>query len=144
MKARAETGHRILLSTNDELSSLNIDLQIFDLDPAQMTKKPLAAGFGVFVYREPLPRLATHIGGWFCLGRESYAELWGQVREGGYSDCQMTLDLEPVEFNGAEWIWDVARNLALFITCVSIEFTRKPVYESSTKEKLGRWSLFTR
>jgi hypothetical protein len=144
MQARVEAGHRILLSSNDELSSLNIDLQIVDLDPAQMTTKPLTTGFGVFVYRDALRGLATHIGGWFCLDRESYAELWDQVREGGYSDCRMTLNLEPAKFDGAEWIWDVGRNLALFITWVSIEFTRKPVSESSTKEKLGWWSLFTR
>ena len=143
LKARAEAGHRMLLSSNDELCNLNVDLSIFDLDPATVNEKPLKAGFGLFVYREAVAGLAAHIGGWFCLERDSHAELWDQVRQGGYSDCWMNLDVEPVEFNGHEWEWDVAKNLGLFITSVSIDFTRKAVSESRTKEKPGRWSLFT-
>lgn len=138
VKARAEAGHRMLLSSNDELCNLDIDLSIFDRDPIDVNGKPLKTGFGLFIYREALSALATHIAGWFCLDRQS-SELWDQVREGGYSDCRMELDVEPVKFNGQEWEWDVAENLGLFITSVSIDFTRKPV-----SEKPRPWGLFAR
>jgi hypothetical protein len=127
LRARAEPGQRILLSSNEELSDLNIDLLIFDLDPSRISKEPLEKGFGLFIYREPAHALATQIDGWCCLEPESYAELWNQVREGGYTDCRMELAVEPVELNDDEWEWDVIGNFALFITSVSINFTRKPV-----------------
>ena len=139
LKARVEPGHRLLLSNTEELSNLNVDLMIFGLDPSQVNKKPLKTGFGLFIYRESVVALETHISGWFCLEPESYAELWNQVREGGYSDCRMELDIEPVGFNGVDWEWDVVGNFGLFITSVSIDFTRKPVSENRTKKKLGRW-----
>jgi hypothetical protein len=139
LKARVEPDHRLLLSSKEELSNLNVDLLIFGLDPSQVNKEPLKAGFGLFNYRESVAALATHIGGWFCLEPESYAELWNQVREGGYSDCRMELVVEPVEFIGVEWEWDVVGNFGLFITSVSIDFTRKSVFENRTKKKLGLW-----
>ena len=51
----------------------------------------------------------------------------------------MELDIEPVGFNGVEWEWDVVGNFGLFITSVSIDFTRKPDSGNGTKKKLGRW-----
>jgi hypothetical protein len=138
LKARAEPGH-LLLSNNEELSNLDIDLQIFDLDPGQVNGKPLETGFGRFIYRKPVGALGTHIDGWFCLEPESFSELWNQVREGGYSDCRMGLDVEPVAFNGVEWEWDVIGNFGLFITSASIDFTRKTDFENRSKEKFGRW-----
>jgi hypothetical protein len=139
LQARIEPGHQLLLSSNEALSNLNVDLLIFGLDPSLVNKKPLKAGFGLFIHRKSVGPLATHIGGWFCLEPESYAELWNQVREGGYSDCRMQLDVGPVGFNGVEWEWDVVSDFGLFITSVSIDFTRKPVSENGTKKKLSRW-----
>ena len=52
LKARVETGHRLLLSSNEELCSLDVDLSMFDLDPSQVNEKPLKTGFGLFIYRE--------------------------------------------------------------------------------------------
>jgi hypothetical protein len=66
-------------------------------------------------------------GGWFCLKPPDFAEIWEQIRNGGYSDCDVTLWVGPVTSSkGPDWLWQLSDNTrvnALFIEAADISFT---------------------
>jgi hypothetical protein len=78
--------------------------------------------------------------GWFCLKEpEWFTAVWDQVRDGNYSECNITLSIGPVESEGYEtWIWTT--NHPLSIDSVAIQFNRK----TPSNQAKPRRSLFDR
>ena len=62
------------------------------------------------------------IHGWFFMYPNAYAELWEQVRGGGYSSCIFSLEVGPVEGEEGEEVW---KNNPLSILSASISFARR-------------------
>jgi hypothetical protein len=39
---------------------------------------------------------AASIGGWFCIKPYDFNELWNQIRQGGYAECWISLEVGPL------------------------------------------------
>jgi len=148
VNAKLEPEQDLILSTGGSLYGLNFNVLILDSNPAEITKKPLERGFGLLIH---YPRQGAHaefeaqdafIGGWFCIEPKMYGELWKQIRQGDYAECNMSLEAGPFGSNGPEWVWEVDKQRALFITGYTIDFTRKVPMEPTVEEKPKRRSLF--
>jgi hypothetical protein len=135
------------LSNERKLRDLSVNLSISDDLPPVSLERGIGR-FSFYADREPVDpwgkRFYACVGGWFCLKPESYADLWEQVREGGYSDCPIDIQVAPVG-GGLETLWDVEVHPSLFIMGVSVQFTRKVFEEKKAVEDAApRWSLFAR
>ena len=95
-KARIEPGHKLILTSGEDISALNFELHIFDDEPAKINKESLEHGFGLLDYFRPLDgdvefdSQPAFIGGWFCISPDSYKELWDQIRQGRI--CRLLYD----------------------------------------------------
>jgi hypothetical protein len=76
------------------------------------------------------------IHGWFFMNPNAYAELWEQVRGGGYSSCIFSLEVGPVEGAKGEEVW---RNNALSILSASISFARRRRGGTGQQSARERW-----
>jgi hypothetical protein len=101
------------------IDSFCVQLSLLDSEPVLSNGRRLEHGIGVFAWCE------EYFGGWLALRPESFNELWEQVRTGGYSDCQVTLTIGPVEADHGGSLWRVSENKALYILGYEIDFTRR-------------------
>ena len=76
------------------------------------------------------------IHGWFFMNPNAYAELWEQVRGGGYSSCIFSLEVGPVEGEEGEEVW---KNNPLSILSASISFARRRRGGTGQQSARGRW-----
>jgi hypothetical protein len=142
----------VVLSNERRLHHLSVNLSIIGGPPTRGDGKPLERGIGVFSFHDDIERrnpwdkpFYACVSGWFCLKPDSYADLWEQVRDGGYSDCLIDIRVAPVGSKGFETLWDVEAHRHLFILGVSVRFTRKVFEEKKAVEEAApRWSLFAR
>jgi hypothetical protein len=78
--------------------------------------------------------------GCFYLQKEWFTAVWDQVRDGGYSDCRIGVNAEPVELRGSRpvVIWN-SKDI-LFIDSLELQFHRKTakVRTSLFGRRLGR------
>jgi hypothetical protein len=74
--------------------------------------------------------------GWFFMNPTAYAELWEQVRGGGYSNCIFSLGVGPVKGEEGEEIW---KNNPLSILSASISFARRRRGSIGQQSPLKRW-----
>lgn len=112
-----------------DLASLPADISI-----VRGEYKPDASierGIGVLAfYQETPPRddlggSPAFLGGWFWLPEASYDEIWIQVREYRYTNCELELEVGPVDFQSSPGIiWDVRKRNVLNIMRASISFVR--------------------
>ncbi len=85
------------------------------------------------------------VGGWFCLKPDLHADLWAQVRDGGYAVCMIVINVAPLGHKGPESLWDIEIHRSLFILGVSVKLTRKVFEEKKVVEEAApRWGLFAR
>jgi hypothetical protein len=147
VNARIEPSD-LTLSSNQQLHTLGVNLQLFDLERTKKHRQALVHGFGTFTYYDqaeasPDDNGQPFIGGWLALKKENYTEVWDQIRAGGYSDCRMTVEVSPVECRPPQWIWNVAKTPSLFITSVSVSFTRR-IGQEKVEERIRRRSFWRR
>jgi hypothetical protein len=150
VNCKLERDHEFVLSNKRNLHDLSVNLSILDGPPTRGNGEPLERGIGLLSFfdrreqRDDIDGNDAFVGGWFCLKPDLYADLWEQVREGGYSDCLIDLDVAPVAGKGFGWVWDVEAYRSLFILSASVKFTRKAFEEKAVEEAAPRWSLFAR
>jgi len=77
------------------------------------------------------------IHGWFFMNPNAYAELWEQVRGGGYSSCIFSLEVGPVEGAKGEEVW--RNNAPLSILSASISFARRRRDGTGQQSGRKRW-----
>jgi hypothetical protein len=137
VKCKVE-GDYVELSNQRRLHDLSVNLSINDDPPSASLER----GIGRFSFRDDIaPRdpwakpFYACVGGWFCLKPDSYADVWEQVRDGGYSDCLIDISVAPVGNKGLESLWDVKLHPSLFIVEVSVQFTRKVFEEKKAVEE---------
>lgn len=120
-----EQGSELALSDGAILEQLPVELSLFEMSRMQdrLAKLPKGA-IGEFGYYADPPGDAF-ISGWLGLNAQSHSDVWHQVLLGGYTDCWITLEVEPVESKEGIWHWDLKTNPHLSITTVSIEFKRE-------------------
>ena len=70
--------------------------------------------------------------GWFYLKSNNYTALWDQVRDGGYVDCVISLQ---VDSGKDDETWD---GKALSIGTVSVTFARKPILDPNADQRVSR------
>ena len=144
VNSKIEAATEINLSSGENLSEFNFNLLIFDDEPSKINNKPLERGFGLLVYypsqaaRDAYGAQDAFVGGWFCIRPKNYDELWNQIRQGGYADCWISLEVGPVVSRDYDWLWDVAKQRALFITTFTIDFKRLAAAEKQVDERRVR------
>jgi hypothetical protein len=128
---KIEPGSELELSNMVRLASLPAQLQIFEATRMRdrLAKLPSGAlGELSFHEAEPVradfPASEACLAGWFVLNPQSLQDVWDQVRQGGYSDCNISVDIGPVESPKVGWLWDVRKTPRLVIDTVSITFKR--------------------
>ena len=120
---RADSNANLRLSTGEHIKDITISLEFDDREPSNADGNPVDGPIGRLLYRD-----GANIGGWVSLRREDFSEIWEQVRQGGYAECFIDVDIKPVKFLGeAGWEWDVRNNQGIYITEASIKFVRKPL-----------------
>ena len=128
----------LLLSDGTRVQGLNVTLSISNTSqPIRGDEIPLERGIGLLSHRTVYAR--NTIGGWFCLRPPDFAEAWEQIRNGGYSECDIALEIGPVVSNGPDWLWETSNDEVLFIDAARIDFTRKPAAAVSEEPKRSKW-----
>jgi hypothetical protein len=123
-------GSDLRLSNKMRLEELPVEILIFETTRMQdaLAKLPQGA-LGSFSFydatpEDDYPSMDAFLSGWFVLNVQSLQDAWDQVRQGGYSECTISLHIGPIESAGGEWLWDVAKSPHLVIDTVSISFRR--------------------
>ena len=101
----------------------------------------LEHGIGFLLHH---PKHDGTFGGWFCLKPPDFIEVWEQIRNGGYSDCDVTLWVGPVTSEGPDWLWQLSDNTrtnALFIEAADVSFIRTAAARPEVRPKptRSRW-----
>jgi hypothetical protein len=120
----------------DAARELPVEIQIFETArmQSQLAKLPQGA-LGSFTFRDATPpAIDAFLSGWFVLHAQSFEDAWNQVRQGGYSECTIMLNIGPIE-SAVGWLWDVGQSPHLVIDTIAISFTRPPPTLGETTEK---------
>ena len=100
----------LVISDGTRVQGQEVTLSISDTsNPIRGDGTPLEHGIGFLLHH------STHntIGGWFCLRPSDFAEAWEQMRNGGYSKCDIELEIGPVVSKGPDWLWQTSNDRAL-------------------------------
>ena len=119
----------LVLSNGVRVQGEKLSLSLYGAEEARRGDGTLLEhGIGFLV---PYPKQHYTFGGWFCLKPPDFVEVWEQIRNGGYSDCEVTLWVGPVIHKKQDWLWQLsdnsARANALFIEAAEIHFTHTTV-----------------
>jgi hypothetical protein len=113
----------------DVLLNDKIDLRDFQSIPLGILDRESKADERLRLSKEALGGIwyiadGNFLHGWFRLKEpEWFTAVWDQVRDGNYSECDITLSVGPVEL-ARTWIWNTDHPLS--IDSVAIQFKRKP------------------
>jgi hypothetical protein len=123
------------LSNGKLFQDIRIYLEVDDRPPSNADGSPLTDAIGRLHFQEEI-NAAT---GWISLRPQDLSDVWEQVRQGGYSECLITIYVQPVKHRHPGWEWDVVANQGIYITNASIEFVRIPPKEGTEppKQKQG-------
>jgi hypothetical protein len=139
-KCRPATKCNLLLDGKVDVRNFaTIPLGIIDgqltaeeLEESRLSKESL----GGFFYVDN-----NDLHGWFFLKKpDSYTAVWDQIRDGGYSECSITLGVSPVQYRSDDLIWNVDQPLS--IKNVSLQFKRKTNVNKPTDQAAARTGLF--
>lgn len=127
-----EGGSDLRLNNGLKLEALRAHLSIFETAQMQeqLAKMPEGA-LGAFSFRKgseadiDSPAIDPFLGGWIVLNAQSLQDTWDQVLHGGYTDCEIQINVGPLEASGGGWRWDVKGTPALDIDSVSVSFSRE-------------------
>jgi hypothetical protein len=112
----------LVLSDGTRVQGLEVTLSISNTSkPIRGDGTPLEHGIGLLSHHST----QNTIGGWFCLRPSDFAEAWEQIRNGGYSECDIEMEIGPVVGKGPDWLWQTSNNRALFIEAARIDFTKQ-------------------
>src|SRR5262245_6922684 len=77
---------------------------------------------------------------WVSSKSDDFAEVWEQVRQGGYSDCFIEIAVRLVEFLGNDigWQWDVTNYQTIQVTAIMVQFVRTPARKKLEQVKQRR------
>jgi hypothetical protein len=145
-----QRGSGLRLSNRMRLVDLSVHILIFETTRMQdeLTKLPKEAlGSLHFQDARPaddIPAMDPFLHGWFVLNARSFEDAWDQVRECGYTECTIMLDVGPVDFRMPEWLWDVAKTPHLVISNVTVSFQRPAPTPGELKEPEKKNSSFWR
>jgi hypothetical protein len=119
------------LSNKAELAVFTVELLIMAGDRPLDADAHDKRGIGELRFQEAMPAgddppgVDSFLHGFLYLKPDSYAALWDQVRDGGYVDCTITINVGPVQYKRPAFFWDVSKPLV--ISSVALTFTRRPV-----------------
>jgi hypothetical protein len=119
-------GPNLKLSNEMRLEELAVEISIFETTRMhdELAKLPQGA-LGSLHFLDADPLMDASLWGWFVLNDQSFQDAWDQVRQGGYTECTISLNIGPIETAGILlWQWDVAKNPHLVIDTVSVSFRR--------------------
>ena len=117
------------LTSGEQMKDVDICLDFETRDPTNVDGTPLHNAIGCLQHDVGL------VSGWISLKSDDFAEVWEQVRKGGYSDCVIEIAVRPVEFLGDDtgWQWNVIDHQVIQVTAMIVQFVRTP-----PKKKLER------
>jgi hypothetical protein len=98
-----------------------IELNVLNGEPSveAMQKLGLQSGaIGGVWFRYAELEQAAFVESWFCFKTENFGAVWDQVCTGAYTDCWITIGIEPIEDN--KWMDE-----KLSITSAAVRFDRK-------------------
>jgi hypothetical protein len=130
-KCAVGPGSDLKLSNKMLVEEMPVEIQIFETKrmQSQLGKLPQGA-LGSFSFFDATPAhddlssMDAFLSGWFVLNAQSLDDAWHQVRQGGYRECSITLQVGPIESPAIGWLWDVAKSPHLVIDTVSVTFVR--------------------
>jgi hypothetical protein len=129
--ARVVEEQELMLGDETPLEKLFVDFSVMEASSMRQEWPELKdSQIGTFNYspyqpsRDDIPEMKAFIHGWVGLNAQLHQDVWDQVLMGGYSESIIRIKVGPVEFEGKNWRWDVAKNPSLFVTSVSIDFKR--------------------
>jgi hypothetical protein len=144
-RCRIEDAGDLELSNEQRPEDLSVEVMIFDTPRMQKQLSELNGGLGSFSYypAEPahadIPASDAFLSCWFCLNPQSYEDAWQQVRNGGYSECFIRVEVGPVESPHMGWLWKVEQKLHLVISTVSVHFKRPVPKRVEVDEPTSFW-----
>ena len=120
------------LSNGLRLENLRAQMQIFETSRMQhqlsTLPKDILGAFKFYGAQDAdaeFPAEDAFLAGWFVLHSQSLQAAWDQVRQGGYTDCDIRITVGPVEDTlEAGCLWNVEKTPQLTIDSVSISFAR--------------------
>jgi hypothetical protein len=140
-----ERGSDLRLSNKMRLEELAVSLLIFETTRMQDRRAKLPKGvIGEFSFHDASPEMDAFLSGWFVLNIQSLEDAWNQVRQGGYSECTIGLEVGPIESPAGGWLWDVAKNPHLVIDAVTVSFERPAPTPTLAKPEQKKSSMAKR
>jgi hypothetical protein len=79
------------LSNGKWIQDIRIYLEVDDRSPSNADGSPLTDAIGRLHFQEEI-NAAT---GWIGLRPQDFSDVWEQVRQGGYSECLITIHIQP-------------------------------------------------
>lgn len=122
------------LTSGEQMRDVDICLDFETRDPTNVDGTPLHNAIGCLQHDVGL------VSGWISLKSNDFAEVWKQVRKGGYSDCVIEIAVRPVEFLGDDigWQWNVIDHQVIQITAIIVQFVRTPARKKLEQVKQRR------